>query len=214
MNNKEYIKLFKKALKSFGQVNTDDNNFLENTIYQSAVFIEALNNDNYPAGYNGLSYKDRMELQKTFGFYSEVKNKLTKSEINSLKKAIKPYYEDYIQKYWTDKAIDEYINKELTYHFRDADYKIKRIINLSFRRDFPELYDFIKNRILANDSAGVKWKSFNVIKLDALPAEHSAVVSSSFTTYYYYNVELEFMDNRFKFDKVEISKSYYSGGWN
>jgi hypothetical protein len=47
-----------------------------------------------------------------------------------------------------------------------------------------------------------------------LDSKNSSVVSSSFTTYYYYKVKLEINGKTFNMPSVLGGTTSYSGGWN
>jgi hypothetical protein len=213
--NSKFVKAFTAALKNFSPYRGGrEGETLHDNIYLATTLKTALDDNDYPSGYDGIPYKERQELNKEFGYYYELKKLLTKEEIDHLQKLTKKLYTDFVNQWLEDRTINRYVMYELEYKYQKEGTNENRMLKVNWPSELPELFQHIKSRILANDAKGVEWDSFKVISLKSLPAEHSTVVSSSFSTTYYYSGEFEFGGKKFKVDKFVMGSSYYSGGWN
>lgn len=209
--NNEFVKLFAKAIHEFPDFDSasDISVILNNAI----AMKNAIADNTYPL-YNGLPYKYYGEFRKLgFPYASELKDKLTEEEYAFIQKITKPAYEELIKKQLTDKNFEEVILFEFKdcIHTKENDDIEQFLKGISLQNDMPDFFEFIKEKILNNKK--VDWKSLKV-KLKYVSSKNSDVVSSSFSTYYYYDVDVDFMDKKFHKENVRLGSSHYSGGWN
>lgn len=219
--NKKFIKDYVAALNKFGQIDRTDYNMEEDALDLAIACKKMLEKERYPDSYAGLDRRDSRKLYKEYGYGSEMFKKLTDEEIAHLQKIIKPQLERCYKQYFTNSNIENLIKKKLTEEFpkdtsnrgRYGQYSDEyEMTGVSFKSELPQFFKFITDLLLAQKS--IKWDSFKVIKLDSVGSEQSAVVSSSFSTTYYYSVEFKFMNKTFKNKKFAKGSDYYSGGWN
>lgn len=217
--NKTFVKLFAGALQKFPSMKGFQDRGGEGVDKESVVYFakelnDNLEDDSYPRNYNGFTYEDRKALQALIPSW-EMSKTLTPEEMAFLKKISKPKYQAFVDKYLSD----DMINQMIKWRFVDLNPERNYNDNSQFSKgidilkDMPDLFKFMKNEILTKQIYSKDWDSLEV-KLRMKDSKHSAVVSSSFSTTYYYDIDLKFMGKTFKAQDVALSSSYYSGGWN
>ena len=182
-------------------------------------FAISLRNDlekgNYPSSYYGIDPAHKKQLKAVMSGY-EIKDKLSPEELQFLQKVVKPKYESFIKSKLTDEFINKVISREwyIVYtpeNKHDDTAQFLKGINLI--KDMPDLFEFIKEALLNEKIKTSDWETLSA-KCKMTYSKHSAVVSSSFSTTYYYDVDVTFMGKHFSAKNVALSSSYYSGGWN
>jgi len=204
--NKKFIKQLLTAFRKFPDMGVRDEGamyYLGALLYIKKRFDEGT----YP-NYDFLAYSDKRALNKIIPSW-ELHDTLPAAEIQYIQKAVKPEYEMAI-KMINDGVYYDAINEEIGI-FKDKNSDEVRVAK-NIKR-MPELFEFIKQKINDDGILTKDWKSF-VAKKTMTKSEHSDVVSSSFSTSYYYDVEVKFLGRTFNFKDVILGSSYYSGGWD
>lgn len=217
-SNAAFIKLFAGAMQKFpklDRITYGNETDKESVVYGMSNLRDSMDEGSYPDSYNFLDYSDVKALQAIIKYGSEIQKTLAPDEIQFLQKICKPKYETAFKRYLSDEAIANMIKWRWAHDYPENKYSDESqfVKGINLIKDMPELFKFMKNEILTKQIYSKDWESLNV-KLKMTDSKHSAVVSSSFSTTYYYDIEVEFMGKKFTAKNIALSSSYYSGGWN
>lgn len=201
--NQKFIKEFANEFKKFP-------NFLGNDPDEVLGYLVRIKEylDNNYVGYLGI---DSIRLSKMIQS-RKLKESLTDEEYKFLQDLVLPKYIKVLERYLTDNLIEKTIKKEAAY-YADRNSDELKVLNMNLQRHFSDFFNFIKTKLLNDEMRKADWSSFNV-ETKYISAEHGPVVSSSFSTTYYYDVEIKISGRTFKYKKVPLGSDYYSGGWN
>lgn len=208
--NGDFIKLFASAIHKFPSYDKDDKE-KDNNINSAIHIKKMLDSDSYP-DYTWLEYGDRQKLGAIMRS-SEIKTKLTEDELKVLKKLVKPKYEEAVKRELTDSKIEEVILWAFQRFGKPTDDNKQFTSGIRLKSELPDMFDFIKEKMMGDGVGDSEWKSLDV-KLKFDKSGHSDVVSSSFSTYYYYHIDATFAGKHFAKDSVVLGSSHFSGGWN
>lgn len=212
--NKEFVKTFVAAFNKFPKFESEHRgDDLEQKIYTVSSLKKGW--EDGLITYTGLDYSDRKKLNGFMTEY-EIKEKLTADELKFLQKLVKSKYEALIQRELSDDKIAAAFAESLKTNCGgyNVDNNTKNFIeNIRIKNDMPKFFDFVKKEMLGDGIGYTNWKSFEV-KTKYVSSDNSAVHSSSFSTYYYYDVDISFMGKKFSEKKVRLGSTYYSGGWD
>lgn len=216
--NAAFVKAYVAALRSFGSQkpqHSDEARNLQEMISDASVMKREIDDKTFPTSYIGLTYQDSSMLKKQFGPGYEIFPKLNPEEKKFIQLAAKKPYEYYVNRTLTEQNFGNLIELELKWAFRGKNNSDEaRMADISWRqKEMKPIFDFIVSIILG-DHHHPKWDTFKVTELKMLDSEHSAVVSSSFSTTYYYSAKLSFEGKAFVIPKFVMGSSHYSGGWN
>ena len=203
--NKKFIKSLLKAFNKF-PILPDSRDDISSYVYNLINVKNSYDTNTYPE-YSLLSYSDRKELYNIIPDY-KIKDTLTQDELQFVQKSLNKKYIKVLG-YLNDGTIRRYIKEKISDNTEYTDNM--KIINALSK--MPELFEFIKQEVLNETITREDWKSFNGV-LSNISTENISVVSSSFSTTYYYDVDVNFKGKKFTFKKVQISSAYTSGGWN
>jgi len=201
--NKKFIKEFLKAFGKWPQLpdrNEDPHDYLGQALY----IRERFEKGTYPFNYYMMS-SDARKLRE----YGITVADLPQEERAFLQKSTKKKFERVI-KGIDDKLFKDAINREVgIWHDKNSD---EANVAANIGR-MPELFAYMKELMTEGQAGRDVWKKFTA-KTKMTKSDHSSVVASSFSTYYYYDVDVKFNGKSFKFKDVQLGSSYYSGGWN
>jgi len=202
--NKKFMKEFISAFKTFpNDLNKEDE------IYIAIQIKEFLDAGEITNTYDGIDYTKKRELINIISSY-KLKDVLNPEEQEFIKKLTTNKYESFVKRVLSDENISKFIGSKLSdYSQLNSDERTFAKMNLA--RNVPEFYEFLKGHIFKGSS--IDWGSLKV-KTSNIQSKNSDVVSSSFTTSYYYDLEIDMMGEHFKFNNVLWSSNYTSGGWN
>lgn len=217
--NAKFVKDFVAMLPAFKYTGYDENDgrSLEERIYSATEYMSRLKKKDIRnllySTWNNLGYTKTSEIKKTYNIktFGEIYDELTDDEVAYIWKFSKPYIERFISNNFTDNQIESYIKYEVGNTNKDSDQY--RMSGMSWTQDgLKKPFEYIKKLILSGKY--IDWDKFKVIKLEFLDSEHSDVVSSSFSTTYYYTAEIKIENKTFKLPKFRGGSTYFSGGWN
>lgn len=216
--NAAFIKAYIAALKNFGTQKpdyTDESRNLTQIISEASVMQKELEDDSYPSSYIGLTYQDSKKIKTEFGSSYETFKKLSPEEKKFIQEAVKPYYENFIKRTLTPQNFEKLIKAEIKWAFKNKENSDEaRFANISWTQEsLKPVFDYIVS-IITGDHHNPKWDTFKVSDLKMLDSKHSAVVSSSFSTTYYYSAKVEFEGKEFVIPSFIMGSDHYSGGWN
>jgi len=212
--NKEFIDSMKTFGKGIMIGRYDDT---ENAIYQAAALLRYQKEGDKQmilwTLWDGIEYSTRKRLQSQYGSFSDIFKNLTDDEVDHLMKFTKGTVNSFTGRYFGDYKINEWIKESIKSEFRNKDTSEEYYFAETDWKQKPmtKPFEFIKGLIMKGDS--IKWDTLKVER-KMLDSEHSSVVSSSFSTYYYYSVKLTIQGKSFNMPKVLGGSDYYSGGWN
>lgn len=206
------IELFKKYGLDTYDVETTK---ISDRLYAAAGYRNQLKSGKYPTRWvwRNMNWEGKKELKSRFPAQKleELFSKIPKSILVKLKKVLTKLFTDYVKKYLTDDNIEKSIKFELEYTNKDDD--TKSILSLN---DWPKTLKKFFNFVKKNDilpSYGFNPKELNVTT-EYKNSKTGSVANSSFSTYYYYDIIINYRGKTFKFNDVLLNSSYYSGGWN
>jgi len=222
--NSKMIKEFTEVFRNFGDDykdahrNNADPRSKEEAVRLAASYTKLIeDNDDDEIIYalwSGLASKDRRELNKKYKLYDIIKTFTDVEKAHILKFGI-PKMAQFARSWWTDFNIRELIEYK-TDMYKVADRPGGNGTNLGklawVQPPMAKPFAYIKEIILKGDD--VKWDKIDVKEIKMLGSEHSAVVSSSFSTTYFYTATFTINGKTFKIPKVSGGSDYYSGGWN
>ena len=216
--NAAFVKAYVAALKNFGTQKPDHSDEARNLtemISDASVLKKELEDNSYPSSYIGLTYQDSKSLKTQFGSSYETLKKLNPEEKKFVQLAAKKHYENFVKRTLTNQNFEKLIKAELKWEFRNKDNNdAARFAGISWTQEsLKPLFDFIVS-IITGDHHNPKWETFKVSDLKMLDSKHSAVVSSSFSTTYYYSAKVEFEGKPFVIPSFVMGSDHYSGGWN
>ena len=146
---------------------------------------------------------------------SKIKDTVTEKEFKFLQKLVKRKYENFIAKEFEDRNVEEVIKWKIEKAINPDRYSNEaKVMGLNWSVKMPDFYKFIKDSYLNNQLSYSDWDTFEVVKYDQVRSDHGPVTSSSFSTYYYFDIEVKFKGKKFKYEDVRGGSTYYSGGWN
>lgn len=212
-----FTKEFISAVKSFGKgIMIGRHDDTENAIY-AAGQLQTLLDEKDDKGlisslYYGIDYSVKKQLQAKYGAsISDILNLMIPEEIDFIVKFSKPIAESFIRSYFSDPVIDRWLGSEFNDRFEKGS-ELNYFSGTSWSQPaMKKPFDYVKEIIMKGSS--IKWDDIKVTR-KMLNSEHSEVVSSSFSTTYYYEVKLEINGKKFDLPKVVGGSSHYSGGWN
>ena len=205
--NKEFVKEFLSALRNFPEVHD-----LDQSVSNAAYFKRSMDKGKWPVTYNGFGYSDSSKLSKMIKGWAIV-DTLTADELIIIQNAIRPKYEKFIIYYLSDKRIEELIKSNIR-ELRSKSDGINHLLDINIPRTLPEFFNLIKEEL--TNGNGISWDEWQNLKVKEKfsKSDHSEVVSSSFSTYYYYDLEITMLGKTFTYKDVQVSSDYYSGGWD
>jgi hypothetical protein len=211
--NNAFVKEFATAFHKF-PVNNPDGKEKDEYLLTLIHIKKMLDEDTYP-DYTWLNYDDAKKLRATM-YGSEMRQKLTDEEFKFLQKLTKPKYEELVKHGLTDEKISKVIMWAFDKFAPKTDDNKQFLKGIHLMKEMPELFNDIKEKLMnLGSGGGVKddeWKSLDV-KLKFDKSSHSAVVSSSFTNYYYH-IDAAFAGKHYTKESVQLSSSHFSGGWD
>ena len=218
----EFTKEFINAVKSYGKgILTGRYDDEENAIYAAAALQKSLDdkndNDLISSLYNGIDYGVRKQLQAKYGSsIYDILKEMSPEEIEFIVKFSKPTAEYFIKNHFNDVNISRWLESTIADKFNTSGHGTKSeeyyFSGTSWAQPaMSKPLEFVKEIIMSG--MDIKWDKFKVER-KMLDAKHSPVVSSSFSTTYYYDVKLEINGKKFDLPKVVGGSDHYSGGWN
>lgn len=222
--NRQLVKEFTEAFRNFGddykdaKSNNADPRSKEEAVRLAASYITLIENDDddeiiYSLWF-GLASKDRRVLNKNYTITKVMKTFTDVEKAHILKFGL-PKMSQFARSWWTDWNIRELIEYKTDF-YNVADRPGGNGTNLGqlawVQPPMAKPFAFIKEIILKGDD--VKWDKIDVKEIKMLGSEHSAVVSSSFSTTYFYTATFKINGKTFKIPKVSGGSDHYSGGWN
>lgn len=219
--NAKFVKDFVNALNNFqGYEMTGHSSDEKDRIYQAARVTRDLEEGADDAElvshlWDGLRYRDKKSLREKYG--TGVHRNLTEEEIKHVMRFGKRKLERFADHAFSDQRISEWLKSEIEWRFRNQKRGMSPVEEYYFtdtswtQKAMEEPLEFVKEILM--DGGSIDWDKFSVER-EMLPAEHSKVVSSSFTTWYYYKVKLTINGKTFDLPKVQGGSSHYSGGWD
>ena len=159
----------------------------------------------------GINYARRRKLNDMIKSY-DLKKTLTEEEYGFLVEMTRKEYESFVKKTLSDDYIFLKVKEMFVQSAQYSDNRedVKALANIDWTETMPDFAEFIKNKVLAGE-----YIPYREIKIDTeyRRSSNSNVVSSSFSTRYYYDVTIEFMGETFAYEDVQWSSSHYSGGY-
>lgn len=209
-------KLLAKLIKAFEHFHPSDiGRDIEEKVDAAINFKRKLEKGNYPTSLTGIDGEYKIALRDDLPSPYKIPEILTEEELQALQSIVKPKYERVVEKFLSDDAINDYISymvletsnsKEVTDKYQFA--------GVNYSKDFPEFFNYVKDQLLEGGGLSIKDFQNMKVKFGKIHSDTSDVVSSSFTTFYYYDMDVEFDGKKFHADRVRVGSSHYSGGWN
>jgi len=217
--NKAFVQDLIGSIKSFGAGVYSGRGYddLENEIYKASEYknyVDDVKNNTDNIIYtiiDGIDYNIRKQISKKHGYTSDIIKKLTKDEVDFIIKQTLPSINSYIKNHLTDYKINKWLQYELKTRFKAGEEPWYFSGTNWTQDEMKKPLDFVKGLISKGES--IKWNNFSVDR-SMLGSEHSKVVSSSFSTTYYYSVKLNINGKSFNMPKVAGGSTSFSGGYN
>lgn len=209
-SNASFVRKLIKAFEKFPDNDDPDNDDPEEVVSTAAYFQKALEKGRFPTSYLGLPYKERKELRQIMTDY-KIPDTLTPKELEKVQAVVRPKYEKFIAAELTDEKIEKafkwVISRRVDQYSNEGKFLDVKM------KDMPDLLRFVKDKMIDTGIGRKDWESFSV-DMKFKRSENSAVVSSSFSTYYYYDITVKFAGRTFKGSDILVGSNYYSGGWS
>ena len=226
--NAKFIKEFMSAMNNWvGHKESGHSRDQEDTLYMAASITAALQKkDEENVLYymwSGLDYSDQKALKEKykgdqrFFSWSEFRKGFSDDERKYLLKMGLPTLQRYAKNNFTDHKIERFIQEELKWRYRPDNSRSSWAEEYYFagtswtQPAMKNALDYLRKLLL--DGSSIDWDKFKV-KREMEGSKHGPVVSSSFTTTYYYTVELSMNGKTIKMKNVIGGSDHYSGGWN